>query len=138
MIKIDKKKRDVRLGSRLRGIAGCDDEDGIHGYTQQHAESKQVVYRGKADPVLPFVDGLRRLKPEVVLHVPDGEPALGAQLRDAFSRGFQVDGRKVFHFHRIPLRIRLVGRINSSGSGLYQMPVDRAIAFKRFLNFFTV
>ena len=70
------------------------DQNLLHGHFQQYPQSVQVIHGGQALALLPFVDGLRLLKAEVGLDVPDGQPPLLAQPEDVGSGGCQVDDRK--------------------------------------------
>lgn len=86
----------LMLGRQIQfGIAP--DEDAVHGDLQEEAEGIQVVHAGKGEPLLPFVDRLRRVESEVTLHVPDCQSLRLPQSDDLPSGRFKVNRRETLH-----------------------------------------
>lgn len=52
------------------------DDDLVHWHLEQSAQCIEVIYTGKALAPLPFVDGLRLLKSEIVLEISDCQAAI--------------------------------------------------------------
>ena len=97
------------------------DQEVFHGHLQEPGQGQQVVHRGQALAVLPLVNGLRVLKPEIGLQVPHGQPGVAAVPLDAAARARQVDDRKrSLIVHRTILSFgsktnRLTGKVYCKG-----------------------
>ena len=66
-------------------------QDLVHGDPEEIAERVEIVYRRKALASLPLVDRLGLFEAEILLQVPDGQPALHAEAPDVFPRCGKVD-----------------------------------------------
>ncbi len=70
------------------------DQEVFHGHLQEPGQGQQVIHRGQALAVLPLINGLRVLKPEIGLQIPHGQPGLAAVPLNAAARLPEVDDRK--------------------------------------------
>ena len=70
------------------------DQEVFHGHLQEPGQGQQVVHRGQALAVLPLVNGLRVLKPEIGLQIPHGQPGVPPVPLNTAARARQVDDRK--------------------------------------------
>ena len=67
------------------------DHNLIHGDLKQCAEGIKVIDAGQALSLLPFVDGLGRIKAEKLLKIVDGQASLLPQPGDVCAGGHRVD-----------------------------------------------
>ena len=71
--------------------------DGVHFTEQGHRAF--AIYTGKALAPLPFVDGLRLLKSEIVLEISDCQAAILPEPADIRPGSHGIDDRKLNHGH---------------------------------------
>ena len=83
------------------------DDDLVHRHLEQSAQCIEVIYTGKALAPLPFVDGLRLLKSEIVLEISDCQAAILPESADIRPGSHRIDDRKLNHEH--------MDRLHSSG-----------------------
>ena len=83
------------------------DDDFVHWHLEQSAQCVEIIYAGKTLPSLPFLDGLRLLKSEIVLEISDCQAALLSEPANIRSGGHRIDHRKLNHGH--------MDRLHSSG-----------------------
>ena len=87
----------------------------LHRYSQQSAQSIQVVNGRQALSSLPLVDGLGFLKAEVGLQIPNSHAALFAQTHDVLAGFDHVDNRKRLLIQGFRLLLQVV-------QGYYMLP----------------
>ena len=73
---------------------------------EQPSQYKQVIHCGEAFARFPFVDRLRVLKPEVLLHLADRKSAGDAKLTDPAAGLHKIDNREKITTHHIPFLLR--------------------------------
>ena len=79
----------------------------LHWEGSESAQCIEVIYTGKALAPLPFVDGLRLLKSEIVLEISDCQAAILPEPADIRPGSHGIDDRKLNHGH--------MDRLHSSG-----------------------
>lgn len=83
------------------------DDDFVHWHLEQSAQCVEIIYAGKTLPSLPFVDGLRLLKSEIVLEISDCQAAILSEPANIRPSGHRIDHRELNHGH--------MDRLHSSG-----------------------
>ena len=89
------------------------DDDLVHRHLEQSAQCIEVIYTGKALAPLPFVDGLRLLKSELVLEISDCQAAILPESADIRPGSHRIDDRKLNHGHMD--RLHSLGCLRLSG-----------------------
>lgn len=74
-------------------------QDVLDGYPQKVAEGIKVVDAGQSFPVLPFIDGLRRVKAKVLLQIRDRQSPGDTKGIDVPPGRDHVDGREILGTH---------------------------------------
>ena len=87
------------------------DQKVFHGHLQKPGQGQQIVHRGQTLAMLPLINGLRVLKPEIGLQIPHGQPGLAAVPLNAAARLPEVDDRKRrLCVHRTILSVMSISR----------------------------
>jgi hypothetical protein len=80
--------------SKKNGLLVLTDQEVFHPHVEDPGQSQEIIHCGQALSVLPFVNGLRVLKPEVGLQLPHAHAGVAAAALNVAARLLQINYRK--------------------------------------------